>query len=118
MDVEAPRGLLRVFEQVQDPRVERGKLHRLTDILAITLLAVICGVDARTMLTYVRGLWGIENQLHWSWDVTFREDALRHRIGHSAENFSRIRRLALNLLRQDKTCKNGLKGKRLKACLK
>lgn len=76
------------------------------------------GVDARTMLEYVRGHWGIENQLHWSLDVTFREDTLRNRIGHSAENFSRIRRLALNLLRRDKTCKNGLKGKRLKACLK
>jgi len=63
------------------------------------------------MLTYVRGHWSIENQLHWSLDVTFREDTLRHRIGHSAENFSRIRWLALNLLRRDKTCKNGLKGK-------
>jgi len=76
------------------------------------------GQDARTMLGYVRGHWGIENQLHWSLDVTFREDTLRQRIGHSAENLSRIRRLALNLLRRDKTCKNGLKGKRLKACLK
>jgi len=75
-------------------------------------------VDARTMLGYVRGHWGIENQLHWSLDMTFREDTLRHRVGYSAENFSRIRRLALNLLRRDKTCKNGLKGKRLKACLK
>jgi len=76
------------------------------------------GQDARTMLGYVRGHWGIENQLHWSLDVTFREDTLRQRVGHSAENLSRIRRLALNLLRRDKTCKNGLKGKRLKACLK
>lgn len=75
-------------------------------------------IDARTMLGYVRGHWGIENQLHWSLDMTFREDTLRHRVGYSAENFSRIRRLALNLLRRDKTCKNGLKGKRLKACLK
>ena len=76
------------------------------------------GVEARTMLKYVRGHWGIENQLHWSLDVTFREDTLRNRVGHSAENFSRIRRLALNLLRRDKSCKIGLKGKRLQACLK
>ena len=74
--------------------------------------------DASAMLGYVRGHWGIENKLHWSLDVTFREDNLRQRIGHSAENLSRIRRLALNLLRQDKTCKLGIKGKRLKACLK
>ncbi len=76
------------------------------------------GVDAPTMLGYVRGHWGIENLLHWSLDVTFNEDMLRNRVGHSAENFSRIRRLALNLLRRDKTCKAGIKGKRLQACLK
>jgi predicted transposase YbfD/YdcC len=76
------------------------------------------GQDAPAMLGYVRGHWGIENKLHWSLDVTFREDGLRNRIGHSAENFSRIRRLALNLLRREKTCKAGIKGKRLQACLK
>ena len=39
-------------------------------------------------------------------------------MGHSAENLSRIRHLALNLLWRDKTCKVGIKGKRLQACLK
>jgi predicted transposase YbfD/YdcC len=75
------------------------------------------GKDASGMLAYIRGHWGIENRLHWSLDVTFREDSQRHRVGHSAQNLSRIRRLALNLLRKDKTCKVGAKGKRLKACL-
>ena len=75
------------------------------------------GQDAEAMLGYVRGHWGIENKLHWSLDVVFREDDLRQRIGHSAENLSRIRRLALNLLRQDKSVKVGAKAKRLKACL-
>ena len=45
MDVEAPRGLLRIFGEVEDPRVERTRLHRLSDILVITLCAVICGAD-------------------------------------------------------------------------
>jgi predicted transposase YbfD/YdcC len=72
---------------------------------------------AQAMLRHARGHWGIENKVHWSLDVTFREDTLRNRIGYSAENFSRIRRLALNLLRKDKTCRASLKGKRLKACL-
>jgi len=76
------------------------------------------GQNAQAMLGYVRGHWGIENKLHWSLDVTFREDDRRNRIGHSAENLSRIRRLALNLLRRDKTCKASIKGKRLQACLK
>ncbi len=77
----------------------------------------LAGLDAETMLGYVRGHWGIENKLHWSLDVSFREDERRNRIGHSAENFSRIRRLALNLLRQEKTCKLGVKAKRFKAGL-
>ena len=76
------------------------------------------GSDAQAMLGYIRGHWGIENRLHWSLDVSFREDTLRNRVGYSAENLSRIRRLALNLLRQDKSCKVGVKGKRLHACLK
>lgn len=77
----------------------------------------LAGLEAEKLLGYIRGHWGIENKLHWSLDVTFREDERRNRIGHSAENFSRIRRMALNLLRQDKSCKLGLKAKRLKACL-
>ena len=75
------------------------------------------GRDAKAMLGYIRGHWGIENKLHWSLDVTFREDNLRQRVGHSAENLSRIRRLALNLLRQDKSVKVGAKAKRFKASL-
>jgi predicted transposase YbfD/YdcC len=75
------------------------------------------GQDPKTMLHYIRGHWGIENKLHWSLDVSFREDDLRNRAGHSAENFSRIRRLALNLLRQNKTYKVGANAKRLRACL-
>lgn len=75
------------------------------------------GHHPKAMLGYARGHWGIENKLHWRLDMTFREDALRNRIGHSAENLSRIRRLALNLLSRDKTCKSGAKGKRLRAAI-
>ncbi len=48
MDVEAPRGLLRWFGELQDPRKDRTKLHLLGDILVITLCAVICGADSWT----------------------------------------------------------------------
>lgn len=73
--------------------------------------------DPKALLGHVRGHWGVENPLHWSLDVTFHEDTRRNRVGYSAENFSRMRRLALNLLRRNKNCKAGIKGKRLKACL-
>ena len=48
-------------------------------------------------------------------DVGFGEDLDRKRAGHAAQNFSLLNRIALNLLKQDKTSKRGIKGKRLKA---
>src|SRR5262249_54032409 len=48
----------------------------------------------------VRGHWAIENNLHWSLDVTFNEDQSRLRTGHGAKNMAVIRHFALNLLRQ------------------
>lgn len=49
----------------------------------------------------VRAHWGIE-AMHWVLDVTFREDDCRVRKGHSAQNFSGIRKFALSALRNDK----------------
>jgi hypothetical protein len=48
-------------------------------------------------------------------DVSFREDDSRARIGHSAEHLSILRRLSLNLLRQETSLKVGIKAKRLRA---
>lgn len=61
-----------------------------------------------------RGHWSIENELHWVLDVAFREDLHRTRTDHSAENFSVLRHMALNLLKAEKGVKVGIKGKRLK----
>lgn len=63
----------------------------------------------------VRAHWGIENSLHWSLDVTFREDWARHRKGYSGENMSFIRRMAMNLLKKEQSSKLSLRRKRLKA---
>ncbi len=48
----------------------------------------------------VRSHWAIENNLHWTLDVTFREDQSRLRAGHGAANMAIIRHFALNLVRQ------------------
>lgn len=71
--------------------------------------------DAHRVLTAVRSHWGIENELHWSLDVTFHEDACRLRKGAGAQNFAVLRHIALNLLKQEKSAKLSLKAKRLKA---
>lgn len=73
------------------------------------------GRDADQMLRLIRGHWSIENGLHWRLDVQFGDDDRRIRVGHAAENYSRLSRIALNLLKADKTVKVGVKSKRLKA---
>jgi predicted transposase YbfD/YdcC len=73
------------------------------------------GEDAEGLANAVRGHWGIENTLHWTLDVQFHEDHSRVRKGHGDENFSRLRRIALNMLQQETTEKCGIRAKRLKA---
>jgi len=75
----------------------------------------LAGTDARRVARIIRGHWSVENQLHWVLDVSFAEDQSRQRKDHSAQNFSRLRRIALNLLRRETTKKRGIKGKRLNA---
>ena len=64
----------------------------------------------------VRAHWSVENNLHWSLDVTLREDQCRTRKDHSARNLAMIRRAVLNLLRREPS-KLSLKRKRLKAAM-
>jgi predicted transposase YbfD/YdcC len=71
--------------------------------------------NAKEILKAVRSHWEVENQLHWCLDVSFREDACRTREGNAPENLAVLRHIALNLLKQEKTCKLGIKSKRLKA---
>lgn len=63
----------------------------------------------------VRAHWGIENSVHWVLDVAFHEDDCRIRTGDAPQNFAILRRIALSLLKNEKTCKLGVAAKRLKA---
>jgi len=71
--------------------------------------------DAQEFGQAVRAHWGIENSVHWVLDIAFREDESRVRKGNGAQNLAILRHIALNLLRQEKSAKCGVKAKRLKA---
>lgn len=70
--------------------------------------------EAKNFNVYIRRHWHVENKLHWTLDVVFDEDRQRKRTKNAAQNFSFIRKIALNLLKKD-TSKGSLVTKRLKA---
>jgi len=71
--------------------------------------------NAKELLRCVRGHWAIENELHWCLDIGFREDNCQVREAVSAENLATLRHIGINLLKQEKSSKRGIEGKRKKA---
>jgi predicted transposase YbfD/YdcC len=59
--------------------------------------------DVAQFARSVRTHWGIENKLHWTLDVAFREDYARNRKDHSAANLAVLRKITLNLIRLEPT---------------
>jgi predicted transposase YbfD/YdcC len=68
---------------------------------------------ASDMLNIIRSHWAIENNLHWTLDVLFREDDVRARLENSAENLNILRKQALQLMKRDDSIKASMKAKRL-----
>ena len=100
---------------VESVRQDLGDLSGKVTTERRYFISSLPGTNADQMAEAVRGHWAVENKLHWQLDVSFREDERRIRKGYGAENYSRLCRLALNLLKRDKTVKIGVHGKRLKA---
>lgn len=63
----------------------------------------------------IRSHWAVENELHWSLDVAFGEDACQVRKDEGPANLACIRRLALTQLKRETSLKVGLKNKRSRA---
>jgi len=97
--------------------VEYESTHKITGKLEIERRCFISSLSAKAQpfSEAVRLHWGIENGLHWCLDVAFSEDACRVRKNYAPENFAVIRHIALNLLKNEKTAKTGIKNKRLMA---
>jgi predicted transposase YbfD/YdcC len=73
------------------------------------------GTDVAGFARAARDHWGIENTLHWSLDVAFREDDSRVRNPAARENLAVLRHIALSRLKQDQHTKLGIQNKRLRA---
>ena len=74
-------------------------------------------MDAKEFAHAIRAHWLIEHSLHWVLDVKMNEDGSRIRRGNAAKRISGIKKVALNLLRDCKGFKGGIKRKRKKAAL-
>ena len=99
------------FGMVESERIVGDK----TSIERRYFISSLAGDDAEQFGKAVRQHWQIENTLHWTLDLSFREDDSRIRSGSAAENMAVLRHIALNLLKKERSVKLGVKNKRLKA---
>jgi hypothetical protein len=76
-----------------------------------------CRGSAQLLLNASRKHWGVENSLHWTLDVTFREDESRIRKEAAPENYAIFRHIALNILRRNTSIDASIKRKRHMAAL-
>lgn len=71
--------------------------------------------SAEQILEWARRHWEVENKAHWVLDVQMGEDDSRVRKDHAAENMAMIRRMAMNMLKQDDRLDHGLGTKQVRA---
>jgi len=63
--------------------------------------------DAKLLNKSIRKHWSVENNLHWTLDVLFKEDSSRKRMGNEAENINIINKFVLNMVAPDKSFRKG-----------
>jgi predicted transposase YbfD/YdcC len=105
---------LQSIVRINSERAEKktGKITRETRYYISSL-----SNDAAMFNVKIRQHWAIENNLHWTLDVIFNEDALLMKSGNSAVNFSIVNKMALTLLDREKSTKMSKPSKRLTAAL-
>ena len=89
---------LRCLMMVESYRAEKGKLPTLEYRYYISSKAL----SAEQAGQAIRAHWGIES-MHWVLDVSLQEDACQIYRENAAENLARLRHMALNVMRAEKT---------------
>jgi predicted transposase YbfD/YdcC len=97
---------LKAVVMVESSREISGKIEQEKRfyITSLVMLAHLVGPA-------VRSHWSIENSLHWVMDMLFRDDECRVRNDHAPANFTTIKHMAHNLLR-NAPGKNSLRSRR------
>jgi predicted transposase YbfD/YdcC len=96
-------------------RVIRRRTYQDRSTIEVCHFIMSIEIDAKLFAHAVRGHWGVENKLHWSLDVIFREDHSKYRDRVGAQNFSAIRKIALGLLKKEEKTKKSIRRKRFQA---
>lgn len=73
--------------------------------------------NAMLINSSIRSHWAVENNLHWSLDVIFKEDGQLNYIGNAAENMNMMKKMALGMIANEKTTKSSKARKMKKALL-
>ncbi len=102
--------IVRILSQRHDKQTGKTSLEQRYYISSMS-------ANAPLMNNAIRKHWSIENKLHWSLDVFFKEDASLKKKGNSAINYNIILKLALALLEKEKSRKLSKPVKRLTAAL-
>jgi len=101
---------LRSIISIESERSVRGKTSTETRYYISSL-----ETDAELLAKCIRAHWAIENELHWTLDMAFDEDHSRIRSKNGADNFALLRKIALNLIKAEKSIKQSVRGKRKRA---
>lgn len=102
------KSLVRIESRMRD--LKSGALHKETRYYISSLEA-----DVQYINHSIRTHWSVENQLHWTLDVAFGDDASRKQKDNGSQNFSLLNRIGLNIIRNAKVSSMGVKGHRKKA---
>lgn len=100
-------------------RIESERIEKKTGKSSNETRYYISSIDknAKRINKSIRSHWAIENNLHWSLDVLFKEDDSLKKIGNSAANFNIILKLALAMIEKEKSRKRSKPIKRMTAAL-